>query len=229
MMDEREDRFDEFLRQVAQDYNVPPATPRAEMWERIRAEREVERRTGGQADSVPPGVLPFRPAIRLTARPAFRLGLGIAALLAIGVAIGRYTAVRPVSPGAPAAVPASPLAAAPDQQDRREVASQIATAEHLTRVETFLTEFGTPNPPAGFTREAHDLLSTTRLLIDSKRVTNPHTRQLLEDLELVLTQIATLDPKDRHEDLDLIADGLAQSHLRTRLRNAIPAGPATRM
>ena len=96
-------------------------------------------------------------------------------------------------------------------------------------METFLTEFGTPNPPAGFTAEAHDLLGTTRLLIDSKRVTDPRTRQLLEDLELVLTQIATLDPKDHREDLDLIADGLAQSHLRTRLRNAIPAGPATRM
>jgi hypothetical protein len=225
MMDEREDRFDEFLRQAAQDYNAPPETPRAKMWERVQA----ERRKGGKADGATADVLPFRPSARPTARPLFRVALGIAAVLAIGVAIGRYTAVLPVSPVAPAPGPASAVAAAPDRSDRRDVASQIATAEHLTRVETFLTEFGTPNPPAGFSSEAHDLLGTTRLLIDSKRVTDLRTRQLLEDLELVLTQIATLDPKDHREDLDLIADGLAQSHLRTRLRNAIPAGPVTRM
>ena len=227
MLDDREDRFDEFLRDQARDYNPPPETPRAEIWERIRAARETDRRTGGPAVGESADVLPFRRSVRPTARPPFRLALGIAALLAIGVAIGRYSAVRPVTPAVPP--PASEVAAAPARPDRREVASQIATAEHLTRVETFLTEFGTPNPPAGFTAEAHDLLGTTRLLIDSKRVTDPRTRQLLEDLELVLTQIATLDPKDHREDLDLIADGLAQSHLRTRLRNAIPAGPATRM
>ena len=227
MLDDREDRFDEFLRDQARGYNPPPETPRAEMWEGIQAQRRKDAKTESGAPDASADVLPFRPSARPTARPLFRVALGIAALLAIGVAIGRYTALRPVSPGAPA--PAPELAAAPDRPDRREVASQIATAEHLTRVETFLTEFGTPNPPTGFTAEAHDLLGTTRLLIDSKRVTDPRTRQLLEDLELVLTQIATLDPNDRREDLDFIADGLAHSHLRTRLRNAIPAGPATRM
>jgi hypothetical protein len=44
-----------------------------------------------------------------------------------------------------------------------------------------------------------------------------------------LAQIATLNPRQRRQDLDLIADGLAQSHLRTRLRNAIPAGSAIRL
>ena len=224
MLDDREDRFDEFLRDQARSYNPPPETPRAEMWERIQA----ERRKGGRAEGTSADILPLRPPVRRTARPPFRLALGIAALLAIGVAIGRYSAIRPVTPAAPAPAP-EVAASTPERTDRREVATQVATAEHLTRVETFLTEFSTPNPPAGFTAEAQDLLGTTRLLIDSKRVTDPRTRQLLEDLELVLTQIATLDSKDRHEDLDFIADGLAHSHLRTRLRNAIPAGPATRM
>jgi hypothetical protein len=72
-------------------------------------------------------------------------------------------------------------------------------------------------------------VSTTRLLLDSKRVSDPRTRRLLEDLELVLVQIATMNPKDRAEDLNSIADGLAQNSLRTRLRNAIPAGPAIRL
>ena len=31
MMDEREDRLDEWVRDAARDYNPPPETPRAEM------------------------------------------------------------------------------------------------------------------------------------------------------------------------------------------------------
>src|SRR2546422_1014122 len=34
-----DDRFDERLRQAAQDYHRPPATPRAELWRRIPAAR----------------------------------------------------------------------------------------------------------------------------------------------------------------------------------------------
>ena len=44
MMD---DRFDDVLRDLAQDYNRPPETPRELMWARIRAvrqEREERRR-----------------------------------------------------------------------------------------------------------------------------------------------------------------------------------------
>ena len=96
-------------------------------------------------------------------------------------------------------------------------------------METFLTEFGTRAPAADFAGQAQDLLTNTRLLLDSKRVADVRTRKLLEDLELVLAQIATLNPRQRRQDLDLIADGLAQSHLRTRLRNAIPAGSAIRL
>src|ERR1041385_1082711 len=106
---------------------------------------------------------------------------------------------------------------------------EVATAEHLSRVETFLIDFRTRPESPEFSAEAHDLLGTPRLLLDSRRVTDPRPRKLLEDLELVLTQIAALDSHDRREDLDFIADGLDRSHVRTRLRNAIPAGPAIRM
>jgi hypothetical protein len=222
-MDDREDRFDEFLRDAAREYNAPPETPRAEIWERIQA----DRRTGGQAHRASADVLPFRPTVRPTARPLFRVALGIAALLALGVAIGRYTA--PSSPKTAAPGPSGTIAAAPEKGDRREVAAELATTQHLSRVETFLTDFGSRPASPEFSAEARDLLGTTRLLLDSKRVPDPRTRKLLEDLELILTQITALDPKDRREDLGFIADGLAQSHLRTRLRNAIPAGPTIRM
>jgi len=237
MMDEREDRLDEWVRDAARDYNAPPPTPRAEMWEAIQAGRRAGR-------VAPRPLSPFRTPIRF--------GLGIAALLALGIAIGRITV--PSRTEAPASSPAttaqtstqpvpdqptltatpSPGTRAPapsngDPRARGEVAALFATGDHLTQVETFLTEFGTRPPATDFAGQAQDLLTNTRLLLDSKRVSDVRTRKLLEDLELVLAQIATLNPRQRSRDLDLIADGLAQSHLRTRLRNAIPAGSAIRL
>ena len=238
MMDEREDRLDEWVRDAARDYNAPPPTPRAEMWEAIQAGRRAAR--------VAPR--PLHPV-----RTPLRYGLGIAALLALGIAIGRITV--PSRTEAPAATgsttaqatptqpvpdqPAvtttpdpgsrSPAPAVGDPRERSEVAAVFATGDHLTQVETFLTEFGTRVPATDFASQAQDLLTNTRLLLDSKRVADVRTRKLLEDLELVLAQIATLNPRQRRQDLDMIADGLAQSHLRTRLRNAIPAGSAIRL
>lgn len=223
MMDEQEDRLDALLRDVAKDYNTPPATPKAEIWERVSA----ARRSGGQAAGGTEGVVPLRPAFRPTSRPTLRVLVGIAALLALGVAVGRITA--PSRPGAAAAGAPASLSAAPSRVERGELAQELVTVQHLGQVESFLTEFNTQKAAQDFVPQAQELLSTTRLLLDSKRLTDSRTRKLLEDLELVLVQIATLDPKDRREDLNSIADGLAQSHLRTRLRNAIPTGPTIRM
>jgi hypothetical protein len=219
MMDDQEDRLDALLRDAARDYNAPPPTPKAEMWERVAAAR-TGRRAEGQRGS----------AFRFRRRVPF--WMGIAALLALGVAIGRLSV--PHNPGAPVAPAASGTIAAapgtaPTRQERSEVAAQVATAQHLGQAESFLTEFNTRQAAQDFSAQAKDLLSTTRLLLDSKRLSDAGTRKLLEDLELVLIQIATLDPKDRREELGFIADGLAQSHLRSRLRNAIPAGPTIRM
>jgi hypothetical protein len=221
MMDDREDRLDNLIRDAARDYHAPPATPRAEMWEAIRASREAAR------TEVPPLVV--RPA-----RSPLRLVFGIAALLTLGIAIGRLTvpsrdsAAADPSQSAVASAPEAATAPA-EQRARGEVAAKVATDDHLTQVETFLTEFGTRPAATDFSAQAQDLLTDTRLLLDSKRVVDPRTRKLLEDLELVLAQIATLDPREKNRDRDLIADGLAQSHLRTRLRNAIPAGSAIRL
>lgn len=219
MMDEREDRFDEMLRDAAQSYNAPPPTPKAEMWERI----EAARRAGGPAN----GIRPIDRSDRPTARPTLRLLMAIAAILVLGVAIGRFTAPRrPAQLAEPGTVAAAPGA---EKKERSNIATELATADHLSHVETFFTEFGSERASPEFTDHAKSLLSTTRLLLDSRKVSDPRTRKLLEDLELVLVQIATMNPKDRVEDLNSIADGLAQNQLRTRLRNAIPAGPAIRL
>jgi hypothetical protein len=55
---------------------------------------------------------------------------------------------------------------------------------------------------------------------------DPPTRLLLEDLELVLAEIAQLSPSSRAEDLELIRDGIEQGGMMPRLRTAVPAGSA---
>ncbi|HEX9705904.1 MAG TPA: hypothetical protein VGA20_11710 [Gemmatimonadales bacterium] len=201
MMD---DRFDGHLRDAARDYHRPPETPREEMWARIAAERE-RRRT---EEAV------------IVLRPWLKWGLGIAALLAVGIGLGRWTA-----PG----VPLAPIAVADSAPD--EVAYRVAATQYLSRAETFLTEFradvGQGQVDERFTRQAGDLLSTMRLMLDSPAARDPLVRSLLEDLELVLVQIALLraDPSDRAE-LDFITRGMEQRGVLTKLRTAIPAGPA---
>jgi hypothetical protein len=220
MMDEREDRLDALLRDAAREYNQPPVTPKAELWERIAAARSERRRIGTSED-----VVPIRRRFR-----ALPLWIGVAALLALGVAIGRLSAPHnPVAPPLAPSLSATPGAVPERSEQRGDVAAQLVTAQHLGQAESFLTEFATGQAAQDLPAQAKDLLSTTRLLLDSKRLTDAGTRRLLEDLELVLIQIATLTPKDRSEELGFIADGLAQSHLRTRLRNAVPAAPAIRM
>jgi hypothetical protein len=75
-----------------------------------------------------------------------------------------------------------------------------------------------------FVAQATDLLSTTRLLLDSRAALDPELQSLLEDLELVLAQIARL-PERGHaplarQELQLIARALEQRDVVPRLRSA---------
>src|SRR5437588_792753 len=128
-----DDRFDERLRQAAQDYHRPPVTPREELWHRIAA---------------------------------------------------------------------------------------LLTAFHA--------EARSPSVPAvQFSRQARDLLATTRLMLDSPAANDARLKGLLDDLELVLAQIAQLPAGgggDR-EDVQSINQGLDQRSVLLRLRTANPAGP----
>jgi hypothetical protein len=113
---------------------------------------------------------------------------------------------------------------------RQSAAMGVAAIQHLSRVEALLTGFRAEGKAAGsdanFSASARDLLSNTRLLLDSPELTDPQMRGLLEDLELVLVQITQLSAEDGHGEVDLITEGLKQRGLLPRLRSAIPAGSA---
>ena len=199
-----EDRFEQLLREAAQDYHRPPETPREELWRRIMAVREARRRRRV-----------------LVAGPCVRWGIGIAAVLALGIGIGRWTA-RPTGLG-PAAI-ATPVA-----NDQGALAYRVAAAQYLTRAEALLTGFRTEarvgQRDVQFAAQARDLLATTRLMLDSPAATDARLKGLLEDLELVLAQIAQLPPGGDTEDVQLINQGLEQHSVLLRLRTANPAGP----
>lgn len=222
-----DDRFDDQLRDAAREYNPPPDTPRDVMWERIVAARtgaQSDRRAGGQIDEKRDTL--FR-EVRPSARPGVRLlrwPLGIAALLAIGIGLGRLTAPQPDT----RVPPAIATFKAPRVND---VAYRLATTEHLSQSESFLTLFRASVRGGGneqlASATARHLLATNRLLLDSPAASDARTRLLLQDLELVLAQISQLSGRPSPPDLDFITNGLEDSGVMSRLRTAVPSGTST--
>jgi len=143
------------------------------------------------------------------------------------VATAKPSVSRSSSPGVdrnPAAVASTGLPAG-----RSSRADQLAAVQHLSEAEALLTSFRTRSNTdqqmdAQLGKWARQLLSNTRLLLDSPIADDPQRRPLLEDLELVLVQIVQLSPGSTPQDRDLIEKTLQQDHVMTRLRTAIPAG-----
>ncbi|HZN96613.1 MAG TPA: hypothetical protein VFB61_02695 [Gemmatimonadales bacterium] len=214
-----DDRFDDLLRDAAREYNQPPETPREEMWARIVAERATEEKEKSEKSAG--GVIPIRRLQHLRHFRPLALAAGIAALLAIGIGLGRLTVPPPTSTPAPAAV-------ASETPRVNSAAYRVVTTEHLSQSEAFLTLFRASLRQPGNERlasaTARQLLATNRLLLDSPAATDARTRLLLQDLELVLAEIAQLSPQPRSRDLELITEGLEQGGVLSRLRTAVPAG-----
>ena len=115
--------------------------------------------------------------------------------------------------------------------DAAVMAYTVATSQHLTEAEAMLTAFkGDLNQgrmDAQISAWGKDLLSNTRLLLDSPAAKDPARRRLLQDLELVLVQIVQLSPNASSRDRDLIKGALTDDQVITRLRTAIPVQKGT--
>ncbi len=201
MMNQRdEDRLPEGLRAALQGYREPPPTPREEMWWAVSAARARRRATR-----------------RLTRRLYW--GLALAATLVLGIGIGRLVSLGTRPLPEPVGSAAFARASAP---------YRVAAGQYLARTEVLLTDF-TAESRTGrlgprFLATARDLLTTTRLMLDSPAADDPQLKVLLQDLELVLVQLTQLpdEPRQRGE-LDLINQSLTQRSVLARLRAATPA------
>ncbi|HYO45312.1 MAG TPA: hypothetical protein VEY33_01305 [Gemmatimonadota bacterium] len=288
-----EQKIGELLRRHEGVYHGPPETPRESLWARIEAERGTAGGEGGGKRDWP--VIPL-------ARRNWWLGtLAVAAVLALGIALGRISmreeadrqgaagppvatlevpaerepetgaAEEPIAePGAESSAPeqlaAGPEAAAVeavpttgDQADARRVEPvrvapqqivraaaaaepqaprpaaatprdlyQLASQQMLGQAEALLEQYRADraadriDPAVG--RWARDVLTSTRLLLDSPAADDPGMHDLLEDLELVLAQIVQRTGQADLLDDEMIDRTIEDRDLMPRLRGAIPAG-----
>ena len=203
-----DDQLDESLRAAAREYHLPPDTPRDAMWQVIEAQRRADR------------------ARHATVRRWVPWAAAAAALLALGVGIGRLSAPGTRGPG-PGPTPAT-VVATPAGPRVSETAYRLVTVEHLSQSEAFLTLFRASVRSGGEERlasaTARQLLATNRLLLDSPAGRDRKTRVLLQDLELVLAEIAQLSPEATAGDRKLIREDMERGGMLARLRTVVPAG-----
>jgi hypothetical protein len=149
--------------------------------------------------------------------------VGLAAMLAVGIGIGRMTA-RQQGPVAPLQTQTAAVTGVTPNR----TTYQVAVAQHLSRAEALLTSFRTQpeaaKPDPQLALFARDLLTSTRLLLDSPAGDDPKVAALLGDLELILAQIARLSASSA-EEREIIQDGMNRTAVLPRLR-ATTAGPA---
>lgn len=203
-----EERFEQMLDRARDEYGVPREPDTEAMWRAIEREAWPRQRTFATARGV------SRTAALLAA----------AATLVIGVGVGRWSAARP-----PLA-PAQPVAASGDTRTPvTEVADvrkplERTTSDYLGQTAALLQQLEAPGAPKGaYTAQATTLLATTRLLLDSPATSDTRLHGLLEDLELVLAQIAALPTSGaakNHEELKAIRSTLVDRDVVPRVQTA---------
>lgn len=203
-----DDELDRVLNSVRETYRVPPEPPLETMWTAID-ERLMSS--------------PARWSLPRRAAPWALIGLAAAAALVMGIGVGRYTA-------APASLESARTVADASLPTEAQLISEIAAPLQRTATNYFgeaeaLLRDVEGGSQGRYGAQATTLLATTRLLLDSPAATDGRLRELLEDLELILAQIATLrstgSPAHRQEELNMIRSALAERDVVPRVRTAV--------
>src|SRR5690242_7422352 len=207
-----DDRFDELMRDAAQTYNRPPEAPLDEMW------GAVERTAWGTG-----------PAARA---PLFSMrapGWAIAATLIVGIGLGRASLMlNRATPAQPTIQTPSVVSTVAGVRTDSSAAEpyEAETSRYLGQTAALLialpSEMRAGRADDQFVARAGELLTRTRLLLDSPAASDPSMRSLLDDLELVLAQVVRLQNNGTSRtELDLINRALEQRDVIPRLRTAV--------
>ena len=202
-------RFDDLMRDAAPSFREPPPPPLEAMW------AGIERQHFGV------------PARRNPWQRWYGPVLGMAATLLLGIGIGRMT-----SPQAPVA--ASATMATADRTQPVEAFDDVTgpyravTSRYLGQAVALLVALpssGDYKADRKLVEHAGELLSTTRLLLDSPAADDPELKVLLDDLELVLAQVVRLSGRRHDQELEMITDALEERDVLPRLQNAVTSFP----
>ena len=216
--------FDAWVAKLARAVNMPPVTPRMEMWDAIQK---------AQASAVPTPT----PVVRITSRRRTRWiwPTAIAAALLLGVGIDRYMLSSKSVQVATGAARTTPPALSQTYADSTPTRLyRVAAVQTLTQAEALLTAYrstdmAAKNPAAAkqLGQWGREVLSSTRLLLDSPAGDDPQLRALLDDIELVLVQIIRLSGSPPDSTERALIDGAMRDHdLLPRIRTVVPAGNA---
>ena len=239
-----EEKFQEFLERELRDYNAPPAeTPKDAMWEVIAQARAARRATPlrrpmrvyapwiGMAATLLIGVGIGRYMMRDAATPAQiaaaqdslppiapatlvrDTAVSAAPLIEVEVPTQRL-ASRDASRGTPRALPAATRA-------EPSTPVSLASRTHLQRAEALVSVVSATPADAVMDsltgKWAREMLTNTRLLLDSPAGDDPVRRRLLEDLETVLVQLVQRSGASA-DDREILDRTLERTQLLTRLR-----------
>ena len=212
-----EERMEEMLQELKASYRVPSETPREEMWSAISSRLDAP-----QAEVLDISIARRRRAF--TASGAVGWAAAAAAVLLVGVGLGRMTA--------PEGGEWAPIAT----MQMTPTSMAFAAQDHMRRTESLLTmvradaRTGRIDPTTA--RWARGLLSQTRLLMDAQDDATPRMNDLLLDLELVLAQIVgvaetgSMDEGRARTELDLLLRSLNDGAVLPRIRAAFQVGLA---
>lgn len=202
------DELPDGARLAARGYNNPPELSKTDldaMW------------SGIEAAAFPAVTLDAKRRSPVAGRwfPITRVAQ-MAAVLLLGVVIGRF--VLPTEK----TVAENTIAMAADSSNIPEP-YQATTTRYLGQTAALLVGLPSDGSHADGANigRAKDLLSTTRMLLDSPAASDPRLRSLLEDLELVLAQVVRLQAGQSGDELDFIRQALEQRDVLPRLRTAV--------
>jgi hypothetical protein len=202
---------DTWLQVARSTYNSPNEPPREEIWSQLEAR-----------------LFPASSRVRRPGTPWGRLLAAASVVLLLGVGLGRWTVPGPGLTEREAA----PQPAASSTRASSSASVRFATARHLNDAETLLDFVSTDARQGRIDRDlarwGSGLLTQTRLLLDSRVSDDPGVRDVLEDLEIVLAQIAFLgdpefDTQRLRSELDLIAQGVTEGGVRAKIRSVLPS------
>ena len=204
-----DDRLEKIIDTAADHYNVPPVNPPFDqMWTAIESEA-----FGPQIKSIEEKRRPS-----LVNNPWLRM----AAVLVLGVVIGRYTMQ---SKPAPVGTTVAEAPAGANLDASYQLSAERYLGQTVTLVAGLPRQLQSGRIDSAYVARASESLTQLRLLMDSPAASNPRLRALFEDLELVLVQVVQMPESGNAIETKLIRQAMQEKDVMPRLVDAVAETP----